>query len=206
MIVLAIVLAVFILLALMRLGLYVEYSGDGTSVLLMVGPMPVRIFPKKEKRERREIRKIRKKEKKAKKKAEEQKTKKPGGLKGFLDKLPIIIKGLGRFRRRLLIKKLTLRFISAGSDPSKAALMFGASNAAFGAILPIFENAFRIKRRDYGFSTDFEADVPSIYVNAAISLAVWEAVYVILAILPLFNKGGKSVGKDGSKDGKAPYK
>ena len=205
MIIVAIVIAVFILLALIRLGLYVEYDGDGTSVLLMVGPLPLQIYPKKEKRERQEIRKARKKEKKALKKAEEQKTKKPGGLKGFLDKLPIIIKGLGRFRRKLLVKKLTVRFVSADADPSKAALVFGASNAAFGAILPVFENAFRIKRREYDFSADFEAVQPSIYVKAAISLAVWEAVYVMLAILPLFNIG-KSAGKDGNKDGKAPNK
>jgi len=209
MIALAIVIAVILLLALLRLALYVEYSESGVSLLLMVGPVPLRILPKKEKSEKQELKKLQKKqlkkEKKAKKKAEKSKTEKPGGLKGFLDKLPLILKGLGRLRRKLLVKKLTVRFVSANADPSKAALMYGASAAAFGATIPLLENSLRIRRRDIRSSADFEATQPSIYVKAAISLAIWEAVYVFVAILPLFTKV-KTVGKEDNSDGQTTDK
>ena len=205
MIVLIIVFSVLILLALMRLGLYVEYGGDGTSVLLMVGPVPVRFLPKKEKGEKQALRKLKKEEKKAIKKAEEAKTKKPGGVKGFFDKLPVILKGFGRFRRKLLVKKLTIRFVSADVDPSKTALIFGASNATLGVIVSLLENSFRVKCRDISTSADFEATQSTIYIKIAISLALWEAIYVFTAILPLFVKSsvdkpiapkGRNIRKD----------
>ena len=205
MIVLAIVIAVIMLIALLRLGLSVVYSEGGVSLTLMVGPVPLRLLPKKEKREKQIIKGLRKKEKKAKKKAAKPKAEKPGGLKGWLDTVQTYSKGLGRLRRKLLIKKLTVRFVSAGADPSKTALMFGASSAAIGAGVPLLEKSFRIRRRDIRASADFDALQPSIYVKAAISLAVWEAVYVIIAILPLFTKG-INVGKDEKKDGKTSDK
>jgi len=205
MIVIAIILAVIIIISLLRFGLTFEYGDSGISVRIWAGAHFLRVYPQKEKSEKQEIKKLRKKEKKAKKKAEEAKTEKPGGLKGFLDKLPVILKGVGRLRRKLLVKKLTVRFVSGDEDPSKAALLFGASNAAYGLVIPILENTFRIKKRDISSSADFEAAQPSIYVNAAISIAVWEAVYVFFAILPIFTKS-TAVRKDGKKNGKAPDK
>ena len=198
MIALAIVIAILLLLALLRLALYLEYSECGTSLVLMIGPVPIRFLPEKEKSEKKELKKLRKKEKKAKKKAEEAKAAKPGGLKGYLEKVPIIVKGLGRLRRKLLVKKLTVRFVSADEDPSKAALLHGASSAAFGAVIPVLENTFRIKRRDIRSCADFSATQPSIYVKAAISLAVWEAIYVFAAILPLFTKRTSTAREQGA--------
>ena len=180
----AVVLAVIVFLALLRFGISVEYGADGVFVTARAGPIPIRIFPRKAKLEKAKKKKI----KKAKKKKIVHEQKKPGGLKGFLDILSTVKNTLGRLRRRLLIRDLTIRFTAANNDPSKTAMTYGAANAAFGVILPALEKVFRIKRRDLRAYANFYDAAPSIYVKASVSLAVWEAVYIALALLPLIRK------------------
>jgi len=188
MIALAIVVAILILIALFRFGVSVEYSSDGVTVKAQVGPLKLRVFPREvspKKEAKQKLKKAAKKEKAALKKAlKKQKPKdekKPGGLKMFFEVLPSVKTALGRIRRRLLIKRLTIHYTAGGEDPATAALTYGAANAAFNTVVPLLEKAFRIKRKDLRASFDFDAPEPLIYVNVAISLAVWEAIYIGLS-------------------------
>ena len=187
MIVLGIVLAVIILLALLRFGVSVEYGADGFFAWARVGLFSFRVYPQKVTPKKTEKKKAIKKEKKRKKKEKKAVEGKPGGYKQFTDMLQAAKGTLRRLRRRLLIKKLTIHFVSANEDPSKAAMMFGAANAAYGAVVPILESAFKIKRRDLRASVDFGTTKPKIYVRAIISLAVWEAIYIAFALLPMLS-------------------
>ena len=231
MIALAIIIAVLTLVALLRFGVKAEYSEEGVSVAATAGPFTVKIYPRAAKDDKAMEKAKRKAEKKARRKAakkalkkekapkiseEDQKEKKAGGFDYFKVILSSSGKALGRLRRRLLVKKLTIRFISGNGDPSKAALAFGAANAAFGVITPMLEKSFRIRRRDFSASADFCSAKPKIYVNAAFSLAVWEVFYLAFALLPLLTKRpGKSndestindiktTGKEGQENGQTP--
>jgi len=189
---------VLILIALLRIGLNVEYGGEGFIVKAKVGPFLLRVIPKKRKKPRpargskdkQEKKRKRKKkrteaEQKEKDKDKETKQKKPGGLAELEQAIPMIKKSLGRFRRRFLIKRLTVIFTAAGNDASVTAAMYGYSNAAIGMLDPILANAFRIKRRDFRAYVDFVAQKSTVYIKAVVSLALWEAVYIVLALLPL---------------------
>jgi len=126
-----------------------------------------------------------KKELKAKMKPKE---KKPGGLKTFLAMLEGFKVMLSRFRRKLLIKELTIHYIAGSEDPAKAAMAFGSAYAVFGAILPVLENNFRIRKRDLRASADFESKQPEIYAVASFSLAIWEAFFIVFAMVPTLVK------------------
>jgi len=203
MIPLAVVLSILILIALLRFGVSVEYSENGLIVTAQVGPLPLQVLPREEKpvSAKKEAKRKAKKEEKARKKAEEKarkkaekkagkkdkkKTdeKKPGALETVLELLPAVKTTLGRLRRRLLIKRLVIHYTIAGEDPFKVAQTYGAANAAIGAITAVLENSFRIKRRDFRAVPDFFSAQQGIYINAAISMAVWEAVYIVFALLP----------------------
>ena len=191
MIVLAVVLVVLSLIALLRFGVSAVYGEDGIRVNMSIGFITFVLYPKDltpDKEARKAAKKEKKKlkaEKKAAKKAKERpEEEKPGTLKTLYGMLPEIKKGLGRLRRKLLIKRLTIHFVAAAEDPVKTALIFGASNAAFGAITALLDNGFRIKRRDFRSSADFNGTQHYIYVKAAISLAVWEAVYITITLVP----------------------
>ena len=190
MITLAIIAAAIILIALLRVGVYVEYSDEGISLKVHVGPFYLRILPAKEKKKGQKKR-GKKKTAKVRKKDRLPKEKKPGGYERFAAIVKAAADTLGRLRRRLLIKRITIHYIAASDDPSKAAKAFGMANAAFGTVVPVLDRIFRIKRKDFRASADFSARQPSIYVDADISLAVWEAIYISLAILPLILKQAK---------------
>ena len=212
MLVLAIILAVLILIALLRFGVTVKYGEDGLTVTARAGILSLRVYPKKEKRtptkrkaERLAQKAKKKKEKKAEKKAEKKKKKKeqektsPGKLEMLKTLLPAIKNVLGRIRRRLLIKKLIFWYTAAGKDPMTTALTFGAANAAFEIISPILEKNFRVKHRDLRATADFNATEQKIYLNASISLSLWEAIYIVLALLPLLALRGKKTTEERGK-------
>jgi len=222
MIVLAVILAVLTLIALLRFGASVEYSASGLAVTVLAGPLSLQVLPKtgkpvsEKKKARQEARKEekakRKAEKKAKRKAEKKARekpgeKKPGALDAALELLPAIKTMLGRLRRRLLIKKLIIHYTAANEDPYKAALTFGAANAVIGTIVPFLENNFRIKKREFRAFANFCDAQQSIYVNAAVSLAIWEAAYMAFALLPAAVKiisraKGATDRKDGHDNGR----
>lgn len=209
MLALAIVIAVLVLIALLRFGVSVLYSSDGLLVKAFAGPFSLLVYPRKEKqkketekdgRKKRGEKKRLKKEKGKKEKEKKEKEKKPGGLQSFLEILSVVKTALSRFRRRLLIKRLTLYVTAANDDPFKTAMMFGGANAAFGAIIPVLDKLFRIKRRDLQAFVDFTDPKPRVYLEAAFSLALWETVYIAVALLPLILKKQKPDGSAGKKN------
>jgi len=187
MIVICIVIVILILISLIRFGVTAEYGADGLIVTAEAGPFSIRAFPreaKPEKADKKALRKARK-EKKAKKKPVQ---KKPGKLRAFLDMIPALKKALSRLRRRLRVKKLTIYYVAAGDDAAVTALSFGAANAVLEMISPALEDRFRVKRRDFRTYADFQAAEQSIYIEASLSIAVWEAVYIALAMVPVLIK------------------
>ena len=199
MLVLGIIFAVIVFLAFLRFGVTAEYGANGVMVKARVGLLSIRIFPQKEKAARaKKIKKIKKVKKKT-------LPERPGGLRELLDMLPAIKNALGRLRRKLLVKELTIRFVAAGSDAAKTAMTFGAANAAYGVIAPALDNVFRIKRRNLSALADFSAAEQRVYVKAAISIAVWETIYIFCALVPLLLKKA-TVRKDGQSDGKTSDK
>jgi len=214
MIILVVILAVLALIALLRFGASVEYSASGVVVTILAGPLSLQVLPKTGKpiSEKTKARQKAKKEEKARKKAEKKASKKPdekkpGALDAALELLPAIKTMLGRLRRRLLIKKLIIYYTVANEDPYKTALTFGAANAVIGTIVPFLENHFRIKKRDFMALANFCDTQQSIYINAAVSLAIWEAVYMALALLPagikiISRAKGATDRKDGHDNGR----
>ena len=207
MLVVAIILTILLAITLLRFGLSVEYSAEGLTAKVKAGPLSFKVLPQKDKSEkdlkRAELKKIRREEKK---KAKKSKEKRPGGLGDFKKMLHAGKTTLDRLRRRLLIKRLVLHYTAAGDDPAGTAMGFGAANAAFGAIIPVLENNFRIRRYDLKASADFETNEAAIYANILISIAVWEALYVFFALLPIFARDAKRPERLDKKDRKEAQK
>ena len=176
---LLIILAVIILLALLRIRVAVKYDETGFQVRANIGCFSFLLFPEK-KLKVKKIKKIKKKK---------IQLIKAGNLEELLNLLKPIKVALSRLKRRLLIKKLDLTYIAGGDDPSDVAMSFGMANAVSGIIIPIFEEHFRIKKRNIEILADFDACKQKVFINFVISMAVWEIVYVAFALLPLIFSG-----------------
>jgi len=182
MLALAIIFTSLLLIALLRFGFIAEYSEAGFDYWISIGFIKIRLSGKEKT----------KKVKKEKKKKESSVVIKPGSMSIFLDMLKAVKNALSRLKRRLLIKQLTLYYMSAGDDPATTALLFGTANAVYNTIIPALERNFRIRKRDLRASADFTATEQKIYAKIAISIAVWEVFYIIFALFPIITAIFKS--------------
>ncbi len=170
----AAVLAFLLLISFLRVGITAVYEEVGFILEAYIGPVIIKIFPAD---------KTRKESRKEKKEKTREGVVKAGRLESLRNQLPSLKKAFSRFKRKLLIKELTIYYMAAGSDPAATALYFGAASAGYGMILPLLENNFNIKKRDLRATVNFEVTEPYIYVKARLSLAVWEVFYVAFGLI-----------------------
>ena len=166
---LLIILGVLVLLALIPLGAHVRYDSEGPWVALVVGPIKIRLIPKKQKKakkskkakdkkDKKQDKKQGKKKEKKKKEPEKPKEKQPiGGLiRDFYPFVRIGLDLLGCFFRKLRIPILTLHLGFGGqNDPAGAAINYGRAWSAVGAIMQPIRSATRIKKENVSCSCDF---------------------------------------------------
>lgn len=194
MLALAIVLAVLLLLAMLRFGVFLKYSEEGFNLRIIAGPLRITLIPQKS--VTTEKKKPKAKKEKEKKPSEE---KKGGPIEQFRRFAPPIIETLKRLYRRHRIDRLTVHFTSAAEDPFDAAMNFGKASAAEGILAPILNNTLNIKKCDIGTSISFDGGGNKIYLEVKFTLALWEIIYIACGMLPLLQQV-KTESKDGEAD------
>ena len=176
------ILLLVLLVGLLRLGIQVEYSEAGFCAQGKLGPVFVTLFPRKPKKQgepKKAKAKAKKKQTDQEDGAEQEKKKKKGGnLELVLAVLGEVGELLSRFRHKLCINVLTIYYTAAGDDPYAAAMQFGMVSAGMGALVPLLENTFRIRDRDFQANVDFEAEKPVVYLKMRFTIAIWELMYV----------------------------
>lgn len=175
MILLYILLGLLFLVLLLPMGLRVRYSAAGLGLALVIGPVRLRLLPRKEGRPKRP------KEKQEKKKepqeapkpaADQPGQKKKGGDVGKLFAyVPVALDLLEAVRRSLVVRNLELLVNLAGDDPCDLAVSYGRAWAAIGNMLPILERSFHIRRRDVQVFCDFTAEKTEVYADLEIVAA-----------------------------------
>lgn len=169
---LLIIILVLSVILLIPIGVDGGYDGRSFTLYARLGLINLKVFPRKKKP----------KPLKAGKKLHPKKPKKPlPDKKEFLALLKMALKALGRFKRRLSVDYLRLHYTFASSDPFDAALGYGYSCAALGAALPLVENAFSIKERDFGCSVDFLSEKPILDFWVTTGIQIWEILYIAIA-------------------------
>lgn len=173
-----------------------------------VGPVKIQLIPKKEKQA--EPGKIKKKKPAEKKKAKLRKRYSAEDIKTLIfDILPPAKRVLAKAAGGLRIDYLRLRLAVGGETPAKAAERYGKANALVWTIVPMIENAARIKKRDIDISLDYEALKTKAAGEIVLHIRIYTGFSVITAAgIPIlkavfkFLKSGKTVEekKEKSKD------
>ena len=173
---LAIVLAILVLIALLPVGGAVEYGEDGLSAHLVIGPARILLYPraKKPKKEKRGKPPKKKKPKKGKKQPEEAdvQAKKGGKLPMLRELLQLGLGFLGEMRRKLLVRELTVYFTYGGAEPAETAIRYGKTGAAAHAVMPLFDQLFRVRKQDVRIIYDAAATEIAVYARAAITIRI----------------------------------
>ena len=164
------VLLVIVIILLIPVGAEAEYDRPGATVWLRIGGIRKILYPRPPKPEGEEKPQKEKKKKEKPEKAAE--PKKGGTLQLIMQLIPVGIEALGRFKRGLIIKKLTLWFCFGGDDPDKVAMSFGGASAGAGVIVPMLQRNFRIKEIDVQNGVDFTSAETTVYAHADIRIRI----------------------------------
>ena len=177
---LAVVLGL-VLLSRLRLGGQARWEKGALTVWLRIGPIRVRVWPMRKKKPLC---------------LPFQDGKKPSAVRP-LEKamgqsplelleiwLPLVCEAAGRMRRAIRIDRLELSVRVGGSDPGDTALLYGRINTFLGMILPLFEHAFQVRKRQVVTSVDFDAETTEITFLGAASLTLGQLVVFTFWFLP----------------------
>ena len=167
-----IALAVLCALVCMPIGIRAIYRYADSGVWLLIGPVKIRLYPRKQKG-----------------KVSKENDKKPSAgkhpLKGgsVADFLPIfksILAFLDEFRSKIRVKCLELKIVLAGDDPGDVGIHYGRTWAALGNLIPHLENLLIIKKKDIGVACDFTAEKTLIYARVDVTITVARALCLMI--------------------------
>ena len=198
MIALGIVLLALALIGLCPVGIWVQFDRGALALRVKVGPLGIRILPKKPsragkppsagKRMRLAKAQARQKEKWEKKWAKtqarlEKKAQKPGkklDISFIRSLIPVGLRFLGGLRRKLYLPELTVYLCMGGADAAAQAVGYGRAWAILGAAAPVLENTFRIGKRDLQAVLDWSVTSTECFVRAEVRIRVGGVVYLAL--------------------------
>ena len=191
-----IAVAAITLLAIMPVGIRVAYDEAGFAAVLMIGPVRIKLFPRPAGKKAEN------------KKPVKDKSEKPKGKQGkasggsFTDFIPLVKIGLdflNAFRMKIRINHLRLKLTMGGGDPADLAINYSRGWTALGALLPLLEQVFVIKKRNLEVQCDFTADQTTVVAGADITITVFRLLtlvvcYGIRALKEYFNIMNKRKG------------
>lgn len=188
-IILGVILALDILILLLRVGARASLDADGFALRVLAGPVKLKLLPSGEEKAKKPKKPKKEKPEKKREKPEAPAGEKPGPkIRITLELVTSVLRAvgelLGRLRRKLRVDKLVIHYTVTSDDPSGAAMTFGYASAGIGALMPVLENIFDVRERDVGVAVSFDTDRPEIFVDAQLTLAIWEILYIALAVWP----------------------
>ncbi|MBR6311891.1 MAG: DUF2953 domain-containing protein [Oscillospiraceae bacterium] len=167
------IIAFIALLMLLRAGVKAEIAEGGTTVDIKYGPFRFRIIPAKKGKKR----------KAGKNKEEEEKKPKKGASAGrVLEIVRLVSDALGRLRRKLTIDRLELSVVYGSEDAAGTAVAYGAASAVMGTIVPLIENSFKLKKRDFSITPVFDRKTLEVLLRAQVSAALGSLVWIGLVM------------------------
>ena len=193
-IILGVIIAIIVAIMLVPVGADVAYEGGELRLSAKVCGMLLQLIPKppadetKPKKEKKP-----KKPKKQKKKAEkqtqtgEEKPKKKLDLDFSMDEIMGLVKsvlrGLGRFGRKLSVDRFLLHYTAAGKDPYNTAMTFGYVNGALTTLAPICRRSFDAKDVDVWTDVDFTTEKTKVDFGVALTIRIGQIFGVVFTIL-----------------------
>ena len=185
------VLAVFVLIGCIPVGVDASYRENELALRLKIWLFRVQVLPAKEKKK-----KPKPKEKKPAAKKPDAKPEKPKKqvsvpkltLSDILALADLACDTLGNLRRKLRVEVLVLHVTLDGSDPAKAAILYGRVWAALGALTPKLEQLFVIKKRDIQPILDYNEKEMKLDAQLVLTITIGRAICLALRALVRFLK------------------
>ncbi len=179
-VVLGIVLAVFVLIGCIPVGVDASYHENALALRLKIGFFTMQVLPAKPKKKKAEA----KKKKKPAAKKQDAKPAKPKKqfqmpkltLQDILALADLACDTLGNLRRKLRVEVLVLHVTLGGSDPARAAISYGGAWALIGALNLKLDQLFVIKKRDIQPILDYNEKEMKLEAHLALTITIGRAI------------------------------
>ena len=177
--VLGIIAAVFVLIGCIPVGVDARYHENALALRLKIGFFTMQVLPAKPKKKKAEAKK-----KKPAAKKQDAKPAKPKKqfqmpqltLQDILALADLACDTLGNLRRKLRVEVLVLHVTLGGSDPAKAAILYGRAWALIGMLNPKLEQLFVIKKRDIQPILDYNEKEMKVDAHLALTITIGRAI------------------------------
>ena len=190
----AIVLLVFLIVGMIRVGIHLGYEERTLRLELLISKLRFVLIGQESKNKNRK-----KKSKQEKTQNQKQKTKtkenashtKKGNLlenpwiQALMDYWRDILALVGRVLKTPTLDVLRIQLWVGGGDSEKCAMTYGRICAVLGAVLPVVENTFGIKKRQIEVSCCYDRDRIDVSAEIAITVRVYEVFVLVFALLGL---------------------
>ena len=190
MIVLAVILSLLVVLALVPVGIRVQYEDGAALVQAAIGPVRITIYPRGPVNERKRVRKqdkLRRKQAKLRAKAAARppkqnapKQRKKSSVSERRPILELVFDLLRHMPRKLLLRELTMVVTYGGEDAAKTAIGYGRAWAVIGAVIPALENCFLIKNRKIEARLDYGQDKLSVFLLLDLRIRIGTGILLSL--------------------------
>lgn len=182
-IILGVILAILVAILLLPVGVDLGYENGILHVSAKVSRFLVQIIPrpkKKPKKPKKEKAKKPKPEQPAEEKPKEKKEKRKLDFtkEELFELAQTVLKGLGRFRRKLKVDRFLLHYTAAGWDPYNTAMTFGYVNAALSSLAPVCAQRFTVKDCDVWTDVDFCDDWMHLDIGLAMTIRIGQILGV----------------------------
>ncbi len=187
------VLAAFVLIGCIPVGVDAGYQENELALRLKIGLLKLQVLPAKEKKKKPKAAQKAKKPAAQKPDAKPEKPKKQVSmpkltLSDILALADLACDTLGNLRRKLRVEVLVLHVTLDGSDPAKAAMLYGRVWAGLGALTPKLEQLFVIKKRDIQPILDYNEKEMKLDAQLVLTITIGRAISLALRALVRFLK------------------
>lgn len=152
-----------------RIRIEIEYSDKKLVVMLRSSLIKIKLHPSTGRGGRKKKRKPTDKEKKPR-----------ATLSQFKEFISVLSYISEKVKKRFIIDYLTLYYGAAAEDAAKAAMNFGYASFLAGAVLPILDNSFTVKKKDIRTAVSFTESESYIYFKLRMSIALRILPYIAI--------------------------
>lgn len=159
------ILAVVLGLLILPIGILADYNVKGFCAYLKIGPVPIQIYPRRNKSKINDSVRTSTTLKK-----QQPKENRGGKLSDFLPVLRTLLDFLGNLRKQIKVRDLRLRIILAGGDPCDLSINYGRTWAAIGSLQPQLDRLFKIKKQNIEVLCDYASDESTVTGHVELSI------------------------------------
>ena len=97
--------------------------------------------------------------------------------------LKAVLRGFGKFGKKLKVERFLLHFVAAGKNPADTANLFGSVNAALNALAPICSRRFEVKDLDVWTDVDFISEKMKVDFGIAVTIRIGQIFNMLFTII-----------------------